>query len=158
MKAYYARRAPEYDDWWLGTGLFAERDRPGWEAEVAELIRVLEELPPARTLDVACGTAFLTRHLPGEVTALDQSSEMLQIAALRLPDARLVQAEAVPLPFPDAAFERVLTSHFYGHLLPGEAERFLAEAKRVAGELIVVDSALRPGGNSVDWQERTLND
>ena len=33
VKAYYEARAPEYDDWWLGTGLFAERDRPGWEEE-----------------------------------------------------------------------------------------------------------------------------
>ena len=28
MKAYYDRRAPEYDDWWLGVGLYADRDRP----------------------------------------------------------------------------------------------------------------------------------
>lgn len=34
MRAYYDRRAGEYDDWWLGAGLFAERDRPGWAAEV----------------------------------------------------------------------------------------------------------------------------
>ena len=31
MTAYYAQRAPEYDDWWLSTGLFAARDRPGWQ-------------------------------------------------------------------------------------------------------------------------------
>ena len=158
MRAYYARRAPEYDDWWLGTGVFAKRDRPGWNAEVEQLVRVLEDLPAARTLDVACGTAFLTRHLRGEVTALDQSNEMLEIAAPRLPDARLIQAEAVPLPFPDRAFERLFTSHFYGHLLAGEREPFLGEAKRVAAELIVVDSALRPGGKSSEWQARTLTD
>ncbi len=29
MRAYYDRRAAEYDDWWNGTGLFATRDRPG---------------------------------------------------------------------------------------------------------------------------------
>jgi demethylmenaquinone methyltransferase/2-methoxy-6-polyprenyl-1,4-benzoquinol methylase len=31
---YYDQRAGEYDDWYLGKGLFAERDRPGWDAEV----------------------------------------------------------------------------------------------------------------------------
>src|SRR3954452_13801693 len=132
MRAYYARRAREYDDWWLGTGLFADRDRPGWHEEVDELIRVLAALPPARTLDVACGTGFLTRHLRGELTALDQSSEMLEIAATRLRRARIMQAEAVPLPFGDATFDRIFTSHFYGHLAAGEAERFRSEAKRVA--------------------------
>jgi hypothetical protein len=27
MRAYYNRRAFEYDDWWLGTGLFEARER-----------------------------------------------------------------------------------------------------------------------------------
>jgi hypothetical protein len=29
MRRYYDQRAREYDDWWLGRGLFAERQRPG---------------------------------------------------------------------------------------------------------------------------------
>ena len=37
MKAYYDRRAPEYDDFWLGAGLYAHRDRPDWEGEVRAL-------------------------------------------------------------------------------------------------------------------------
>ena len=37
MRAYYDRRASEYDDWWLGTGLFEKRDRPGWSEEVEKL-------------------------------------------------------------------------------------------------------------------------
>ena len=74
MRAYYERRAPEYDDWWLGPGAYAELDRPGWHGEVEQLIGVLAGLPPARVLDVACGTGFLTRHLRGEVTGLDQSA------------------------------------------------------------------------------------
>jgi len=27
MRSYYEQRAPEYDDWWLGTGLFEARER-----------------------------------------------------------------------------------------------------------------------------------
>ena len=49
MKAYYERRAAEYDDWWLGTGLFASHYRPGWHEEPAALARTLEGLPRART-------------------------------------------------------------------------------------------------------------
>jgi uracil-DNA glycosylase len=37
MRDYYDARAAEYDDWWLGTGLFTDRDRPGWAGEVAKL-------------------------------------------------------------------------------------------------------------------------
>ena len=37
MRDYYERRAAEYDDWWLGTGLFAPRSRPGWHEDVDAL-------------------------------------------------------------------------------------------------------------------------
>jgi ubiquinone/menaquinone biosynthesis C-methylase UbiE len=154
MRAYYDRRAREYDDWWLGTGRFADRDRPGWHQEVAQLVALLRELEPARTLDVACGTGFLTRQLPGDVTGLDQSAAMIEVAARQAPAATLVQGDAVPLPFGDGAFERLHTSHFYGHLLPDERAAFLAEARRVAGELVVVDAA----GDGTEWETRTLND
>jgi ubiquinone/menaquinone biosynthesis C-methylase UbiE len=158
MRRYYDRRAAEYDDWWLGRGLFAARSRPGWAEDVAELVHVLERLPAARTLDVACGTGFLTRHLPGEVVALDQSEAMVEVASERLPGVRVVRGDAVPLPFADGEFERVFTSHFYGHLLPDERERFVEEARRVGGELVVVDSARRPDVGPEEHQERVLND
>jgi ubiquinone/menaquinone biosynthesis C-methylase UbiE len=121
-------------------------------------LSVIGALPPARTLDVACGTGVLTRHLPGAVVALDQSDAMVAVAAERLPEARVVQGDAVPLPFDDGEFERVFTSHFYGHLLPEEREPFVDEARRVAPELVVVDSALREDVQPEEHQQRVLND
>lgn len=158
MKEYYNTRAAEYDEWYLGVGVFARRERDGWEEAVRALERDLAALAPARTLDVACGTGFLTRHLPGEVTGLDQSARMLEIARRRLPSAELVQGDALSLPFPDRAFERVVTAHFYGHLNEVDRQRFLAEAFRVAPELVVVDSAVRPDHATAEMQRRVLND
>jgi demethylmenaquinone methyltransferase/2-methoxy-6-polyprenyl-1,4-benzoquinol methylase len=158
MRRYYDQRAQEYDDWWLGTGLFADRDRPGWAEEVEQLASVLGGLAPARTLDVACGTGMLTRHLPGEVVALDQSEAMVRVASERMPHVRVVLGDAVPLPFEDGKFERVFTSHFYGHLLPAEREPFLEEARRVGAQLVIADSALREGVAPEETQERVLND
>ena len=158
MKAYYERRAGEYDDWWLGTGRFAARQRPVWREETEALTRTLEALPPARTLDVACGTGFLTQHLGGEITGLDQSASMLELARAKVPDGRFVQGDALELPFADDSFERVLTSFFYGHLEEDDRDAFLREARRVADELVVVDSALHDGVEPVEWQERILND
>lgn len=154
MRAYYDARAPEYDDWWLGRGLFADRDRPGWDEDVAALLAALAALRPARTLDLACGTAFLTQYLPGAVTGLDQSAEMVEIARRRVPD--VVQGDALDPPFADGAFERVVAAHFYGHLDPTQRERFLAVGRRLGDELVVVDSALRERDQA--WQERELND
>jgi ubiquinone/menaquinone biosynthesis C-methylase UbiE len=114
--AYYERQAAEYDEWYAGEGLFAARERPGWDAEVAQIISLVAALPAARTLDVACGTAFLTQHVQGFVVGLDQSSAMVAKAQERLPNGLALQGDALHLPFADNAFDRVLTGHFYGHL------------------------------------------
>ena len=156
MREYYEQRAPEYDDWWTGAGQFAARDRPGWDAETGALIAALGALPPARTLDVACGTAFLARHLPGDVTGLDASPGMLAIARERL--LRVVEGDALDPPFPDGSFERVSTGHFYGHLRAPERARFLARARRLAPELLVVDSARRLDVPAERMDPRVLDD
>jgi ubiquinone/menaquinone biosynthesis C-methylase UbiE len=158
MKEYYDNRAAEYDDWYLGRGLFAERERPQWDAEVKRLTEVVAELPPARTLDVACGTGFLTRHLPGDVLALDQSERMLERTAAQAPNATVVLGDGLELPFADKSFDRVFTGHFYGHLGDPERSRFLAEAARVADELVVVDSSRAAADVDETVQERVLND
>jgi ubiquinone/menaquinone biosynthesis C-methylase UbiE len=158
VKTYYDRRAREYDDWVFGRGLFADRHRPEWHEERAALERAIVGLAPVRTLDVACGTGWLTRHLRGDVTGLDASPSMLDIAAERMPEANFVVGDALDLPFADHSFDRVLTGHFYGHLEERDRQRFLDEANRVAPELVVVDSALRDDVEPVEWQERELND
>lgn len=155
---YYDRRAAEYDDWYLSAGRFTSRDRPGWSAEVDRLVELARGLPAARTLDVACGSGFLTRHLRGLVVGLDQSRAMVALAQSRLPDGLAMVGDALNLPFADSSFDRVLTGHFYGHLPPDEREAFLAEARRVAGELVVVDAALRDDLEPEQWEERVLND
>jgi SAM-dependent methyltransferase len=158
VKTYYDRRAFEYDDWWLGRGRFADRERPGWDEEVEVLAELIASLSPKRTLDVACGTGFLTRHLGGGVVALDQSERMLVVAREQVPGARFVHGDALALPFEDGEFERVFTSYFYCHLEQDERARFLAEARRVAPELVVVASV--PGADDPveRYEERILND
>jgi SAM-dependent methyltransferase len=158
MRSYYEARAPEYDDWWLGAGRFLDRERPGWDEDVAGLCAALAALPPARTLDLACGTGFLTVHLRGDVTGLDQSAGMLEVASERCPDVEFVVADALEPPFAPGSFERLVTSHFYGHLDEAQRERFLVVARSLAEEIVVVDSAGRPDRPDESWEERILND
>jgi ubiquinone/menaquinone biosynthesis C-methylase UbiE len=159
MKEYYDARAAEYDEWYRGLGRFDGLDRRHWDDELHELERTIAALPPARTLDLACGTAFLTRHLRGDVTGLDQSERMLAIARKRMLKASFILGDALDLTFPDRSFERVFTGHFYGHLRERERELFLSEARRVASELVVVDAAVRPDQRRVEQrQERVLSD
>ncbi len=147
QQRYYHLRAAEYD-------------RGAWEPDTAEevtrIVEVIAGLPPSRTLDVACGTGFLSQHLRGELTLLDASDDMLAIAAERVPHATVVHAEALPLPFDDRAFDRVFSSHFYDHLRPAERRRFVAEATRIASELILVQQ--RGAAHSEGIERRSLED
>ena len=125
VKAYYEARAREYDDWVYGTGLFEERDRPGWHEERERMQDAVASMAAARTLDIACGTGWLTQHLRGEIVGLDASPSMLEVAAERIPDAEFVVGDALELPFEDGSFERIATGHFYGHLEEADRVRFL---------------------------------
>jgi SAM-dependent methyltransferase len=158
LEEYYDRRAPEYDDYYLGTGLFADVSRPGWAADRLALERTIEELTPARVLDVGCGTGYLTRHLRGEVVGLDTSEDMLAIARRTVPSATFVRGSGLALPFPADSFDRVFAGHFYGHLRPAQRLTFVAEARRVAAELVIADAALRPGVSAEQVENRVLSD
>ena len=72
MRSYYDRRAPDYDDWWQGTGLFAKRERPGWGAEVSELVAMVSAAP-ARTWAIAPSRAVFERA-PVRMTGSNSSS------------------------------------------------------------------------------------
>ena len=158
MRAYYQKRAGESAAGWLGHNLYADKHRPGWAEERAELERWIEHLPAKRTLDVACGTGFMTRRLRGEVTGLDQSDAMLDVAREQAPAATFVQGDALDLPFDGGEFECVFSSYFYCHLEEDDRLRFLAEARRVAPELVIVGSRLQPDEEPERWDERVLND
>jgi ubiquinone/menaquinone biosynthesis C-methylase UbiE len=157
-RRYYDQRAAEYDDFYQGTGLYAQRLRPGWHEELRQLVSVLSSLAARKWLDVACGTGFLTRYLRGTVVAVDQSLAMLGIARERLPDGCAVQGDALQLPFPSNRFESLLSGHFYGHLREPDRVQFLAEARRVAARLVIVDAAWRAEVQPEEIQERVLND
>ena len=112
MKQYYERRAPEYGRSIPGVGEAAPYKEivENWPA----LLRAISGLPPARVLDVGCGTGFLTQHLGGEVVGLDQSAAMLDIARGRVPWADFVRGDALNMPFAEGSFDRVFSSNFYG--------------------------------------------
>jgi len=157
-RAYYQQRAPEYDDFYLGTGLFAARERPGWHQELEALQSLVSSIRAEAVLDVACGTGFLTRHLRGRVMGVDQSRAMLNIARSRLRRGAVAQADAFCLPFRSGAFDCLVAGHFYGHLPEPERARFLVEARRVAARLLIIDAALRDGVAPEQVQQRVLND
>ena len=122
------------------------------------MCEVVRSLAPCRVLDVACGTGFLTQHLRGEVVGLDQSTAMVEVASARVPGARIVQGDAVPLPFGDGEFDR----RVHGPLLrppprrrAGSLPGGSAAGRRPAGRGRL---RVREGVDAEQWQERVLKD
>jgi SAM-dependent methyltransferase len=155
VKAYYERRAPEYD----ATTYELVRHDPAAKRDLDELERLLAGLPPGRVLDIGCGTGWLTRFLRGSIVALDQSETMLALARRRVPDAVFVLADVPPFPFPGGSFDRALASHVYSHIeQAGDRRAFAAEALRVADELVIVEQAWQPHLSREGWERRPLAD
>ena len=158
MKEYYERRAVEYDDAYLGIGAYSGRERPGFAEELAQVVVLIEGLPPTRVLDIGCGTGFMTRHLKGEVVGLDQSAAMLEIARGRVPEATFVQGDALGLSFSEGAFSRAFVGNLLGVLPPPARAVLVGEARRVASELVVFETSATLAEKAEQWQERTLSD
>lgn len=105
----------------------------------ATLVAGLDLAPKSRVLDVATGTGLVAldviRRYEARVTGLDQSAEMLRVAAARRePSLTLVRGDGRTLPFADDAFDAVT----FTYLL-----RYVDDP---ASTIIELARVLRPGG------------
>jgi ubiquinone/menaquinone biosynthesis C-methylase UbiE len=131
-RSSYDRVAVDYHEYGL-----AEMARQPVERAVLGLFASLVDGP---VLDVGCGTGLATAHLHGlgvDITGVDLSPGMLDVARRSCPDVEFEVASMLALPHADAAFAGVVawysTIHVPDNLLPTA----LSELARV----------LRPGGH-----------
>lgn len=136
--AAFERRAPSYEDGWLGRLHHEIADR------VAKLA-ASGSPEPTRVLDVGCGTGYLLRKL-GEafptaetLCGIDPAAAMIRVAGSAATDPRLrfTTGAAEQLPFDDRAFDLLVSTTSFDHWADQRAG--LAECYRV----------LRPGGRLV---------
>lgn len=112
---------------------------------------VVDHCPRGKGLDVGCGTGVLAARLAAagfDMTGADPSEGMLEILRARRPEVAAVRAPGSALPFPDAAFDLVLSVATLHHIAdPGDVRRTLAEMVRVT----------RPGGQVLVWDHNPRN-
>jgi ubiquinone/menaquinone biosynthesis C-methylase UbiE len=106
-----------------------------------KLIDQARPQPGQRVLEIGCGTGNLTvrvarAHPDVEVIGIDPDPLALARARKKGTAARFERAYAQELPYPDASFDRVLSSLMLHHLDEDTKAATLAEVARV----------LRPGG------------
>jgi demethylmenaquinone methyltransferase/2-methoxy-6-polyprenyl-1,4-benzoquinol methylase len=117
-----------------------------WRRRASALVR---QWKPARLLDVATGSGDLARVIEAaspdtEVTGADFSAEMLAVAR-SLGSQRLVEADALALPFEDGAFDAVTVAFGLRNMESWErALREMARVIRPGGHLLVLDFSI-PG-------------
>ncbi|HYF48807.1 MAG TPA: methyltransferase domain-containing protein [Planctomycetota bacterium] len=110
-----------------------------WEEEVPRRLLSLASGEAtdgtAPILEIGCGTGNVTqwivKHWTGCVIAIDASRGMLSKAAGKVPQARLIQADAGQLPLQSNAFAGALGSFVLHHLKSGERAGLFAGLHRV---------------------------
>lgn len=159
--AYYDRRVTgrlpglaNAHAYWRGLGVNVQVEDIA--AETTQLERLLGELSAVPFVEVGAGPGTFTRYLAGRGIAIDQSRRALDVLRSQTPGVPVIQADASLLPFGTHAVDRYFSAHLYGLLLPGEREAFLAEAHRVASEVVILDAGHPQGVSTEEWQKRAL--
>lgn len=137
----FDERATGYDTGWRGRLHHEISDR-------AIAVALAAAPNPRRVLDVGSGTGYILRKLAAalpsavELTGIDPAPGMVRVASEQAGDERLrfVSGTAERLPFPDGAFDLVISTTSFDHWTDQRAG--LAECARVlapGGHLVLTD-------------------
>jgi arsenite methyltransferase len=123
---------------------------PDVERQRRALLRALALAPGEAVLDIGCGPGFVLREMAatvgsaGRAVGLDISGNTLEMARERCREyswAELCRAEAVRLPFADAAFDAAVATQVYEFV--ADLDSAFAELRRVlrsGGRAAIIDT------------------
>jgi demethylmenaquinone methyltransferase/2-methoxy-6-polyprenyl-1,4-benzoquinol methylase len=152
-RTLFAPLGPTYDRY---SALLSFGQDPRWRRF---LVSRLDVGPHDTVLDVAAGTGLVTRELVRRfgcsVVALDQSPEMLAVAAERTRDlpVRIVEGRAENLPFADAEFAGLTFSYLLRYVDdPAATVRELARVVRPGGTMAMLEFDVPRGVWRPAWE------
>lgn len=169
--AYYQARAREYDKSVEGIGNSGAISPINDKAnqEWLRIVKALHEIPPVgEVLELACGTGFWTRELlflSNAITAVDGSSEMIEVNRSKLRDAR-IKYECIDI-FewePNKTYDLIFFAFWLSHVPPTHLSGFLdkvVRATKPGGRVFIIDEPMSESnisGANVDglFQQRSL--
>jgi ubiquinone/menaquinone biosynthesis C-methylase UbiE len=157
---YYRERASEYEDWWFRRGRYdhGEAANARWFADVAEAQAALERFAPTQdVLELACGTGLWTERLiahAASVTAVDGSSEMLELCHTRVNDPRVDYLQADLFAWePDRTYDVCFFSFWLSHVPQERFDAFWEKVGRAVGpngRVFFIDSLRHDKASAAD--------
>jgi ubiquinone/menaquinone biosynthesis C-methylase UbiE len=148
VEAHWSRRAAHFDED-FGHSIGSPEERAAWDRVLA---RVLPRGGPLDTLDIGCGTGFLSFEFAARghrVTGVDFSAAMIEKARAKAAACgaaiRFEEADAEALPFAAARFDLAASRHLLWTLPHPEAaiDEWI-RVLRPGGRLVVVDGQAAP--------------
>lgn len=148
MKAYYAARAKEYDKIY---------DKPERQSDLRALEQWLSQAFKGKhVLEVAAGTGYWTQFIAPQaasLVALDASSETLEIARHRVPEAHVqwLIGDAYQIPMPQPLFDAAFAGFWFSHVPKAQQRSFLEGLNQVlqkGSRVILLDNLYVPGNST----------
>jgi demethylmenaquinone methyltransferase/2-methoxy-6-polyprenyl-1,4-benzoquinol methylase len=160
MRAYYAARAGEYDDWYLRRGRYSHGPihDAAWNAELDTAGRWLDDLPlHGSVVELAAGTGWWSPLLAGkaELSLYDAAEAPLERARERLVAHRLRAHLHVRDAWaePDRQVDGLFAGFWLSHVPRSRLDAFLALARRwlvPGGTFGFIDSLPDPQSGAAD--------
>jgi len=174
MMSYYDRRAPEYDDIYIGKGPVSIPDPALYKNEAQVTAKIVSTFGTGHLIDIACRTGYWLPYYArncSKITLIDQSEKMLSECRSRVDElgirdkCDLIQSDFFKASFRNNLFDRALVGFLFSHLSLEEEETFFKRLQRILKpdpQLMVVDSTWSKRRQQYRQkegvQERALND
>ena len=156
QRAFYRRRAPEYDEWWQRRGRYdrGEEESAEFRLQVDSVAAALTEFGAAgNVLELAGGTGWWTKRLAETartLTVVDSSREALGLNRRRVgrPDVRYMVADVFASPFRESSrFDVAFFSFWLSHVpraLFGDFWALVRSVLKPDGRVFFIDNRQDP--------------
>ena len=144
----YDKIAKQYDEWSRPSSELSN------EAEFDEFMSQIE--PSSHVLDAGCGSGIVTRYLVDngyQVTGIDISEKMLDIAKNRVPEATFEVGDMSALEFEDGSFDGVVSTFAVFHIPRTKHFSLFQDFHRILrkGGVLLFSIGVRPEGTDGVW-------